>query len=139
MALLFMDGFGGADGSFKWDVTSDNLTAVTGATARIPGGYAGGGSTISMYKTIPASTKVFVVIGIMTQSDPAIVFYGDSGVTLHIVVIRNQTTGFLEIRRGSTSGTLLGTGTQPIAVNQWNYIEVSATISDTVGEVHDDR
>ena len=47
-----------------------------------------------------------------------------------------NTSGLIEIRRGSSGGTLLATGTTSLFSGLWNYIEVSCTISDTIGEVH---
>lgn len=130
-----MDGFGGGDTTFKWDLTSSSFTTLT-TTPRTPGGYYGQGSVESLLKTIPASNKVIVGFGLYSESNSYISFYGDSGATRHITVVRNTSNGFLEIRRGTEGGTLLATGTQPIFTDQWNYVEVSATISDTIGEVH---
>jgi hypothetical protein len=139
MALLFMDGFGGQDSNFKWDVGSATYTTAT-ATPRTPGNYYwtnGSGATVSMVKNFTASSRIFVGYGWYTSVDNSPVsFYGDGGVTQHITVVRNATTRFLEIRRGSAAGTLLATGTQQVFNNQWNYIEISVTISDTIGEVH---
>ena len=134
-----MDGLGGGDASFKWDVTSNpNGYGISSASPRVPGGWyiAPGGLGCPMYKSFTAANQVFVGFGTYTANQPYVSFYGDSGATQHITVVRNTGTGLLEIRRGSTSGTLLATGTTPIFNNQWNYVEVSVTISDTVGQVH---
>ena len=137
MALLFMEGFAGGDKSFKWDLASGVLTPQS-ASPRITGGWSGQfGNGDTMYKTIPASTQIFTGIGFTIPTNIfAISFFGDGGVTQHITIVRNTSTGLIEIRRGNTAGTLLATGTTPTFLNQWNYIEVSVTISDTVGEVH---
>lgn len=138
MALLFMDGFGGQDGAFKYDAGSTSYT-TSNATPRVPGGYYAipGNTGDPLYKTIPSSSRVFAAAGFNVRSNYlAVSFFGDTGLTQHITVTRNVATNLLEIRRGSMSGTLLATGVTPVFLNQWNYVEVSATISDTVGEVH---
>lgn len=135
MALLFMDGFGGGDNLFKWDAGSDPVATLS-ASPRIPGCFYGQSTNDTILKTIPASAKVIMGIGLKTDHTVPIGFSGDGGVTKHITVVRNVGTGLLQIRRGTETGTLLATGTQPLAAGQWNYIELSVTISDTVGEVH---
>ncbi len=138
MALLFMDGFGGGtDATQKWDITSTAYSTQT-ATPRTPGCYYGRLTSVrNMYKSFTPSSKIVIGIGIFSP-DRAwnFSFSGDGGVTTHITIVWNMGTGMLELRRGTSSGTLLVTGTQPLYQNQWNYIEASVTISDTVGEVH---
>lgn len=139
MALLFMDGFGGGDISFKWDIGSNgNGYGIASAGPRVPGGYyyAVGGVNQGMIKSVTASNKLIIGFGLFTAGASYVTVYGDTGATQHITVVRNTSSGVLEIRRGAFNGTLLASGTQPIFNNQWNYVEVSATISDTVGEVH---
>jgi hypothetical protein len=135
MALLFMDGFGGGDGAYKWDVSVQNYTPEV-STPRLPGGYSVRLISFSLSKSFTAATKVIVGFGIRTNSNGQVSFHGDAGLTTHITVVRNTTTGVLEIRRGTASGTLLASGTQSLANDQWNYWEVSATIADAGGEVH---
>lgn len=136
MALLFMDSFAGGDIAYKWDLASTTVSSAS-AGPRIAGCYYGAcGTSAKLYKTIPVSSKVIVGFGLYCTGGPSLNFYGDGGTTLHITVIRNSTSGVLEIRRGGGTGTLLASGTQQIFDSQWNYIEVSCTISDTVGEVH---
>lgn len=139
MALLFMEGFGGQDTNFKWDFGSGAGTSGT-VGARTPGNYFGTWPNVGSYnliKNFTASNKIIVGYGWYTTFDQGpISFYGDSGVTQHITVVRNGGTGLMEIRRGSTGGTLLATGTTQILNSVWNYFEISVTISDTVGEVH---
>ncbi len=139
MALRFFDGFGGGDSPLlKWDINSSGYFINNGASPRVAGGYYGLVSSSSLYKTIPAANLVVDGVGMNVGSGVAsfMSYYGDTGVTQHISVLRNASTGVIEIRRGSTAGTLLATGTTVIANNVWFYIEVSVTISSTVGEVH---
>lgn len=137
MALLFMEGFGGGDVAFKWDPTSGTYSTQS-ASPRIAGCYYGdvpSGSTL--LKSVVASNRLFFGAGFFQSANVIdIGFYGDAGVTRHITIYRNGTTGLLEIRRGTSAGTLLATGTTPIIPSVWNYIEVSCTVSDTIGEVH---
>lgn len=136
MAFIFMDGFGGGDYAQKWDINNSQHTPGS-AGARIPGGY-----YLSLYqinalsKSFPAVSKLILGFGLYPTDDTAITLSGDNGGTNHISLVRNNVSGFLEIRRGTRGGTLLGTGTTPIPSSAWGYIEVSVTISDTVGEVH---
>lgn len=137
MALLFMDGFSNSDVATKWGISSTGYS-VGNSSPRTPGGYYGGLSNngTALRKSFPAASQVFCGLGLNTNNSVALSFFGDSAVTQHITVVRNSGTGLLEIRRGSQAGTLLATGTTVLLNGQWNYIEVSATISDTVGEVH---
>jgi hypothetical protein len=140
MALLFMEGFATNDVAQKWDAGSSIYTNGNSSPApRVTGGYWAWIYNSIFAKTIPASSKVIIGSGVQcnTAGQPSYywTFYGDAGATAHITVHRNS-SGFLEIRRGTTAGTLLATGTTSIPINVWAYVEVSATISDTVGEVH---
>lgn len=135
MALLFMDGFSGGDSQYKWDNGSVNVGGST-ASPRVAGGYSGDiGGVNTLFKTVTPSAQLFVGIGLRTDTDARVSFFGDGGATTHITVIRNSSTGRLEIRRGTGSGTLLATGAQPLFDLAWNYVEISVTISDTVGTV----
>ncbi len=137
MSLLFMDGFGSGDYAAKWDVSSGFNGNTASASPRVAGCYYLDFSSVSyLYKYITASSQVFIGLGFSTSSSsPYVSFYGDAGTVQHITVIRNS-SGFIEIRRGSTSGTLLATGATFVSLNVWYYMEISATISDTIGEVH---
>lgn len=135
MALLFMDGFGGEDILLKWDPNSQGMNTAS-ASPRVPGCFYANTNSSTIYKTITASTKVIAGLGYSPSGNGYIAFMGDGGTVYHISVVRDNTTGRLQIRRGDTNGTLLVTGTQSLAAGMWNYVEVSVTISDTVGEVH---
>lgn len=141
MALLFMDGFGGQDVGYKWDLGSSAYVTAS-ASPRVAGCYyltSSTGAACVYSKSFTASNRIFLGYGwytLGTTDNLPLSFYGDGGTTQHISLIRNSTTGLIEIHRGSAGGTLLATGTHAIANNQWNYFEVSVTISDTIGEVH---
>jgi hypothetical protein len=52
------------------------------------------------------------------------------------VTLALETTGALKVLRGGSFGTLLGTSaTGLIALNTWYFVELQATLSDTVGKV----
>ncbi|MEO5498995.1 MAG: hypothetical protein ABIR46_00680, partial [Candidatus Saccharimonadales bacterium] len=135
MALLFMDGFGGEDILFKWDPNSQGISTAS-ASPRVPGCFYGNTNYSSIYKTFTASSKIIIGLGYSPNDNALITFSGDGGTIRHITVVRDNTTGRLQIRRGDYNGTLLATGTQQLFAGMWNYVEVSVTISDTVGEVH---
>lgn len=61
--------------------------------------------------------------------------YGDVATTQHIT--GNVTaSGFIEVRRGNSSGTILGTSSGPtISTNPYFYVEVKVTLHDTTGAV----
>jgi hypothetical protein len=135
MALLFMDGFDADDTTLKWDVgTSGSGSATTR--------FGSGRSVVTTFinKNLTASSEITTGFATRTgQTAPQIgfnvSFYGDAGGTQHITVMRNTTTGLIQVRRGSTSGTLLATGTKVLQQQIWNYIEIRVVISDSVGVV----
>lgn len=71
-----------------------------------------------------------------STTSPLISWWGDGGTTQH-VTINVKTDGAVEARRGTGSGTVLGTSaaTSLFAINVWDYWEFKVTISDTVGVV----
>jgi hypothetical protein len=137
MALLFFEGFATNDIATKWDAPSAISGGINTTTPRVTGGSWVVLYNSGLYKSFPASSKVIVGNGVYCNSGNSncIVFYGDGGTTVHIAVYRN-TSGYIEIRRNGVGGTLLATGTTIIPLSSWFYMEASATISDTVGEVH---
>ncbi len=140
MALLFIDGFSNNDFVSRYDngVATNNLSAST-ASPRVPGCYYAStvtSSSTQFKKSFTPSNQVFFGLGVKFSNSgaaPYFQLYGDSGATAHITVLRNTTSGRLEIRRGSTGGTLLATGNVVLNINIWHYVEITATISDTVG------
>jgi hypothetical protein len=137
MALLFMDGFNSGDFAIKWSVVS-GTTSTTGP--RFAGGrhWSSSSGAVSVSRDIPASSQItvgFATNATFSNQQPFVSFYGDSAITQHISVARNTTSGFLELRRGSTGGTLLATGTNVLLADTWNYIEVQVTIADAGGVV----
>ncbi len=137
MALLFMESFVGAttDLGQKWNVGSTANT-IASATPHASGGWYALMYSTTAKKTVTASSKLIVGTACyFGNTTPEIGFWGDSGATQHIAITRNA-SGFIEIRRGIYNGTILATGTTAIPQSVWTYIEISVTVSDTVGEVH---
>lgn len=59
----------------------------------------------------------------------------DAAATQHLTIVATS-TGAIEIRRGTVSGTVLATtATGLIAINTWNYLELQAKLHDTTGFV----
>jgi hypothetical protein len=61
-------------------------------------------------------------------------FFGDSGATQHITVMFDG-SGHLQVRRGTSSGTVLATGTTVIPAETWFHVQVEVTINDSTGTV----
>jgi len=146
MALLFMDGFDHYNpltyGTLKWEAN------VTGPRSwhSASGGRNGGGCTYfqsqylgSISKTLQ-STYQTLIIGVALQfqvpgaSSTFPYFVGIwNGALRHIGLRRNSSTGYIEAYRGD--GTLLGTYSVTLNAGVWYYLELKATISNTVGAV----
>lgn len=137
MALLFMDGFEMGDHLLRYSVSS---TATQSATTRFGTGKSIGtaGSGPQFIRALSAAvTKCIVGVAIRTtvggDTNEVIQFRGDAGGTFHISV-NIGTSGAITVRRGTGNGTLIASG-GVFPFNVWNYLEVSCTISDTVGVV----
>jgi hypothetical protein len=133
MALLFMDGFAGGDMATKWSSSSN--ASNTNTSPRVTGGsyMFTGGSNGNVTKTFTAKTEIFMGCGTRGSSGVWYIFlYGDTGATTHLTIMRNGTSGFMELRLGN-QGTLLATGTTFIPYTSWHYIEIRATVADSGG------
>ncbi len=132
MTLLFMDGCQGGDTASKWDSGSSG-TRVT-STPRFTGAAAIGNVTAT--KSFTAASEIFVAAAIYwsaASTNTWIAIKGDTGATTHLTIVRNSTSGFLELRRGTNAGTLLATGTTVIPLTAWTQLQVRATIADSGG------
>lgn len=138
MALIFMDGFEMNDGPLKWNYAYGYSTANTSPRCGT-GYYATGvisGVTLSLQKNFTAAAQVTTGVAVRTASSGTtkIAFFTDGGSSLQITVFINSAR-YIEIRRGSSTGTLLATGTTQLALNSWFYIEAQASVSATFGTV----
>jgi len=71
-------------------------------------------------------------ISALPSNDEAIVGFDDASGARH-VTFGITPTGALVAKRGSISGTTLGTGSTPLVAGTTYYLEFKVTISDTVG------
>lgn len=137
MALIFMDGFDASDYNLgKYSAFFPSATVLTAAT-RYGTGLALNHTASSdqiVRKDFPAVAKVIVGLafkaGNFSDNANFLTFAGDSGSTIH-VIMRIMASGAVALYR---SNTQVAISPSPVcAVNTWHYIELSATISDTVG------
>jgi len=132
MALLFMDGFDVSDAVLKWTTTGTPTFAVATRFGTGKAMTSGGNNYV---RAFPASSQVFVgsacwwsVSGTRTLWT----LQGDLGATSHLV-LQVTSVGALQVTCG---GTVIATSAAGvISLNIWAYVEMSATISDTVGTV----
>ncbi len=134
MSLLFFDGFGTGDINTKYQVVAGGW--ATGQGGRFANSYSANSASVSitLARWFTASAQIYSGLAWFSSGTPYISFWGDSAVTQHVTVVRNA-SGFLELRRGSTAGTILATGTTQVLANVWWYIEVGVTIADAGGTV----
>jgi hypothetical protein len=86
-------------------------------------------------RAVTPSTEIFCGVGFLFGSAGSIMsFWGDTQATQHITVMVNA-SGRIEVRLGSTTGTLLATGSTVITGSTWTYVEARCVLSDTVGVV----
>jgi hypothetical protein len=138
MAIEYFDGFEAGvrpewSGSAILDVAAGGRTgfgliqSVAGSAARV--------------LVLPASAKKTVGLAVNTSavataSFTPIQFQSDGGTTTHLSLTVTSPISsplHLELRRGTSAGTLLATSTQLFALNTWQYIEMQATIDDVTG------
>lgn len=84
-----------------------------------------------------ASTALVCVAGRISSGATtqwSVSFWGDTGATQHVTVMFDG-SGHFQVRRGTTAGTVLATGTAVIASATWFQAQIEVTISDTVGTV----
>lgn len=137
MTLLFMDGFEIGDHALRYTQVGGSPSFPTGTNTRFNSGRAISGSAIGTLvgRSLTAAVTRAIVgaayypIG---GSDTAnlIELQGDGGAVTHIA-LRHMTTGALALYRGTTQIAITAANIAPMTV--WHYLELSATISDTVG------
>lgn len=131
MSLLFFDGF--ESGSPKPEYTSG-----PGLTTGSRTGNGGMDGSSGCVLGITASAKVICGFAHTNSTLPGptsqyfVQFRGDAGVTTHLTV-GYDASGFVTLRLGGATGTLLATSAYAWPPSQWRYMEVSATIADAGG------
>jgi len=138
MALIHLDGFDSQDTTIAYSLIP-NLTAsnITYTSSTVYGsGYAMNmtlGNTGSIAKPVPGTAQIFMGARLLcpgiNASQNFFTLLGDNGSTTHLQ-FRRTANDCISVYR---SGTLLGTSTTGVFDANWHYVEVSATISDTVG------
>ncbi len=137
MALEFFDGFeGGLQPEWTSFTTVIQTAASRSGTCSMdgPGGTTGIGTL-----TLPASAKKTVGFAFWIvpgnfglSSEVPVQFCADAGVTTHLSLVFDS-SGHLQLKRGTSGGTVLATSTQVYPTNTWRYIEMQATIDDATG------
>lgn len=137
MALLFMDGFEASDYNLgKYQAFNANATIAVNASTRYGTGLCLGGTGTGQLvrKDFTAATKLIVGVAFKAAvfSDTVNLFttYGDAG-TINHVNLRVMASGAVALYRLTTQLAVSAAGV--CLPNTWHYIELSATVSDTVG------
>lgn len=138
MALRWLEGFEAiatvVDAQRKYDTAQSGglpqaIAARSGARGWGRNGGANGGQLLVKMLDAQATWIVGAAIFWRTASTTSQLGVRDSG-TVQVEVGRNSTSGLLEIRR---NGTVIATGTTPILLNQWYYVELKVTIANAGG------
>lgn len=133
MTLLHMDGFDLGDFALR-DYAYSGATAAASATAFSSGRCIATGADNSYWaKNVTASTHIYTGCRIYIPGTytTTLTLRGDSGATTHISLAING-TGSATLTCGGTQRATAGAGTFGTG-GVWFYVEVDATISDTVG------
>lgn len=135
MSLLFFDGFQDPVLMPKPEWSGNSFLAITGrdGVANSAGRQYSSSSPQTRTLTLPspAATAIFGTAWLLTgYAWWSIAFSNDGGATqqLHMVV---NGSGFIEIRRTTRAGTLLGTssGHAPIVTSDWHYYEAKVVLN----------
>ena len=136
MTLIFIDGFDTQDTSAKWATwagpgtfSSTTRFGVGKSVVFLNDGY------YAQYRFTAAAALyagfAFRQVGATsTTNAPFFAVYGDTGATMHMNLRLSLTQ--LQLWRG---GTLVATASLPILDSTWYYLEMSATIDPTAGNV----
>jgi len=123
----------------EWTATG-TATSVTGRTGL--GVRLGTVTSTLTYSFVGSSESDTITVGVAwqisnfaTANRSILGLKSDSAGTTHLTLMVN-TAGLLEIRRGTTTGTVLGSSAAGlIAINTWYYLEVQAKLHDSTGFV----
>jgi hypothetical protein len=140
MALIEINGFDVDDHAQRMDVpiAGNSVGTIFTDTRFGVGGSFGistavSGNPVARVNFAPVSKMILgmaMKCAAGNDSTAVLAFYGDNGTTLHCQ-LRLNTNGSVALLRGST---VLATSVPGIiSFGSWHYIEVSLTVSDTVG------
>lgn len=122
-------------------ISVGSSSSISSAAARNGGGGARGGTNGFRYASISANEHATFIVGAafrrnstLSSSPGLFTFSSDGNATTHITVGVDN-SGKLYVKRGSSTGTSLGTesGFTLGLANVWHYVEAKITLSDTVG------
>lgn len=141
MTLIFMDGAQGyntAQMSRKWNagVTGSPTINATGGRRSSPSiRLANWNEGVSRGVTASATWIVGFAIKVsaLPSAARAMFVFSDGGIN-HVSICLNA-DGTVAARRGSATGTILGTSTAVLTAGVFAYLEAKVLISDTVGTV----
>lgn len=136
MTLLFMDSFETTNAYPKSSGGCQWIAQGTTTTDSRFGGYALGVNS-SNNLSIPASAEVTVgfayTLGSFASLAVPITLYGDGGTTAHLT-LTISTSGSIDLRRGTSSGTIIATSaTSWPGLAQYRHLQIQATIADAGG------
>jgi hypothetical protein len=142
--LLFFDGFDHytaiTDSLLgKWSTqNTSSVSLVSGSSTRFTSGQACRMASASAFQQKDLGTNyttLFVGFALNVSSFTAVPYLQllDSAAAAQFTFIMNGSSGLWEARRGSTTGTLLGTASSGAAAGTWAYYEFKVTVNDTTG------
>lgn len=127
----------------KWDYLNDSFaTGLT--TGRFGNGWSQGGGTRRLQKWSLGNHATYIMgMAIWINSRSALygiasLLDGATGLNTDVQVeLYLNADGTLAVRRsdGATGGTALGSGTTPVPLNIWNYVEWKVTADNSAGVV----
>lgn len=140
MSLVFMDGFDVDDYPVKGWYIQNGGSSVSGNTP-FGQGYSmllDTGNNVILTHAITPSATVYMGFQFYlnhTDSNQSVLrLYTDNGSSLQISYCVNP-AGDINMYCGPENSTLIGTAYNALAFNQWNFIEISATIDPTNGSL----
>lgn len=131
MTLLLMEGFDLTDFDLRYPTASTTSGATrfgTGASLRVV--------NYSVPIAFTASSEVFIGFAFLKGSATAQLNFriGADGGSVNHMTVSIGTLGSVTLRLGSESGTVLASVPDgSVTIGSWNYMEIRAIISDTVG------
>ncbi|MGH9909671.1 MAG: hypothetical protein ACRD32_03445, partial [Nitrososphaerales archaeon] len=115
-----------------WNINSQSRTTTNPRTGTHSVDATGG----ALQRDVGSNLATIIIGAAMfrTSAGAAGQFIGIRDSTSDQLTVNLNADGSLEVRRGSSGGTLLGTSaTGVFPANVWNYVEIKATIDNTVG------
>jgi hypothetical protein len=139
--LTFVDSFEHyvtADLPKKWTTASAGATIVSTPTPPTGTKLLSVASAHSASKTNPNGQQTSGVAcfsyrtsGLVSNNGMCQIF---SNATAHLTIYPNA-SGFIELRLGTTAGTIVATSTDSISADTWYHIKITWTIHDSTGSV----